>query len=32
MQGFGWETLGRKPLGRGRPIWEDIIKTDVQEV
>ena len=31
-QGSGWETLGKRPLGRPRRRWEDNIKMDLQEV
>jgi len=32
IQGFGGKTEGKKPLGRPKRRWEDIIKIDLQEV
>ena len=32
VQGFGRETLGKRPLGRPRRRWEGNIKIDLQEV
>jgi hypothetical protein len=32
LQGFGWETWGKKLLGRPRCRWEHNIKMDLQEV
>jgi len=32
IEGFGRETLGKKPPGRLRRRWEDNIKMDFQEV
>jgi hypothetical protein len=29
---WGWESVGRRPLGRPRRRWEDNIKMDFQEV
>jgi len=31
LQGFGWETRGRRPLGRPRHRWEDDVKMDLRE-
>ena len=31
-QGFGGETLGKRPLGRPRLRWEDYFKMGLQEV
>ena len=30
--GGGWEPEGKRPLGKPRPIWEDNIKMNLQEV
>jgi hypothetical protein len=32
IQHFGWETEGRRPLGRPMRRWEDNIKTDPREI
>jgi len=32
IQGFGMETVGKRPLGRPRRKWENNIKVDLQEV
>ena len=32
IQGFGGEPEGKRPLGRPRCRWEDIIKKDLQEM
>ena len=29
---FVWKSEGKRPLGKPRLIWEDIIKVDLQEV
>jgi hypothetical protein len=31
IQGFGGETLGKRPLERPRPRWEDNIKMDLRK-
>ena len=32
IRDFGWETEGRRPLGKTRPRWEDKIQMDFHEV
>jgi hypothetical protein len=32
LQGFGWESEGKRPLGRPRRRWEDNIKMDLREI
>jgi hypothetical protein len=32
LQGFGWETRRKRPLGRSRHMWEDNIKIDLREM
>jgi len=32
LQGFGWRSEGKRPLGRPRHKWEDNIKLDLREV
>jgi hypothetical protein len=31
LLGFGWEAVGKRPLGRPRRKWEDNIKLDLRE-
>jgi hypothetical protein len=32
LQGFGWKTEGKRPLGRPRRRWKDNIKMDLKDI